>query len=154
MINDTSEFEAPSAGRAIVQILASFPIACFTCALGTDIAYSQTAEMIWADASAWLLAAGLAMSVIAALAGLIHLIASRHVPRARSPWPVVAGSVAVLVLAVFDNLVHSRDAWTSVVPTGMILSLLLVAVMLVTAWFGLARRVRPEYAMQHAGMHR
>jgi len=52
----------------------------------------------------------------------------------------------VLVLAFFNNLVHSRDAWTSVVPTGLILSALTVAVMIVTAALGLvlARRERVE----------
>ena len=141
-------------GRTLLQILASFPIACFTCALATDVAYWQTADMMWADASAWLLAAGLAMTIIAAIAGIVDLVATRHVRRARSPWPVVIGSLVIFVLAVFNNLVHSRDAWTSVVPTGMILSLLLVVSMFVTAWFGFTRRVRYEPDMQHAGMHR
>ncbi len=46
------------------------------------------------------------------------------------------GNLIVLVLALFDEFVHSRDAWTSVVPTGLILSALIVIVMLVTTWLG------------------
>ena len=42
----------------------------------------------------------------------------------------------VLVLAFFNNLIHTRDAWTSVVPTGLILSIVTVLVLPVTAWFG------------------
>ena len=39
----------------------------------------------------------------------------------------------MLVLALINNFVHSRDAWTSVVPTGLILSALTVLAMIVTA---------------------
>ena len=45
--------------RPIHPMLVPFPIACFTGALITDIAYWKTAEMMWADFSAWLLLAGL-----------------------------------------------------------------------------------------------
>jgi uncharacterized membrane protein len=32
--------------------------------------------------------------------------------------------------------VHSRDAWTSVVPTGLILSAATVVILMITAWLG------------------
>jgi len=46
------------------------------------------------------------------------------------------GNVVVLVLALFNSFVHSRDAWTSVVPSGLILSALTVIVLLFTGWMG------------------
>ena len=45
----------------IHPMLVPFPIAGFVGTLVTDIAYWRTAEMIWADFSAWLLFAGLIM---------------------------------------------------------------------------------------------
>jgi uncharacterized membrane protein len=33
-------------------------------------------------------------------------------------------------------MVHGRDAYTSVVPTGLILSALTVAILIVTGWLG------------------
>ena len=39
-------------------MLVPFPIACFVGTLLTDIAYWRTAEMMWADFSAWLLTVG------------------------------------------------------------------------------------------------
>ena len=53
----------------IHPMLVPFPFACFTGALITDVAYWKTAEMMWADFSAWLLFAELVMGVLAALAG-------------------------------------------------------------------------------------
>ena len=117
-------------------MLVPFPIVCFLGALLTDIAYWRTADIMWANFSAWLLAAGLAAGVLAAIAGLVDFAASRRVRAQRPAWPHMLGNLAVLVLALFDNLVHSRDAWTSVVPTGLILSAVIVALMLVTGWLG------------------
>ncbi|WP_207191792.1 DUF2231 domain-containing protein [Paracraurococcus ruber] len=117
-------------------MLVPFPIACLTGALLTDIAYWRSADMMWANASAWLLAAGAAMGGLAALAGLWDFLGSRRIRAQRPAWPHFLGNVVVLALALLNNLVHSRDAWTSVVPTGLILSALTVAVMLVTGWLG------------------
>jgi uncharacterized membrane protein len=59
--------------------------------------------------------------------------------RAQPPaWPHLAGNVVVLILATLNMLVHSRDAWTSVVPVGLILSALTVAILLYTGWMGWA----------------
>lgn len=154
MNSDTPASPARTTGRAFLHVLASFPIACFCCALATDIAYVRTANVMWADFSAWLLAVGIGMGVLAAIVGLVVLIANRRVPRRRPVWPVVVGSLLVLVLALFDNLVHSRDGWTSVVPLGLALSAVTVVVMLITAWLGSATEYRQGATMQYAGARR
>jgi uncharacterized membrane protein len=41
-----------------------------------------------------------------------------------------------VALAVLNALVHTRDAYTSVVPVGLILSLAVVLILLVTGWNG------------------
>ncbi len=55
-------------------MLVPFPIVCFIGALVTDIAYWRTAEIMWADISAWLLLAGLIMGRLAGIAGLIDFL--------------------------------------------------------------------------------
>jgi uncharacterized membrane protein len=134
-------------GHPILRILVSFPIACFCGALVTDLAYVWTADMIWADFSAWLLAVGMVFGVLAAIAGIVDFVANWRVRMQTRIWPVLFGSVVVLVLGLFDNLVHSRDAWTSVMPTGLLLSAATVVVLLVTAWVGSATIYRqPGYS--------
>jgi uncharacterized membrane protein len=128
------------AGSPILRILVSFPIACFFGTLVTDIAYAVTADMMWADFSAWLLAAGMVMGVLAVIAGVIDLLANRRTRPQRQTWTLVIGSLLVLALALLNNLVHSRDAWTSVVPMGLAISALTVLVMMITAWLGTADR--------------
>ncbi len=122
----------------IHPMLVPFPIACFVGTLLTDLAYWKTAEMMWADFSAWLLAVGLVFGVLAAILGLIDFFGSRLIRRLPAAWVHMVGNAAVLVLAFFNALVHSRDAWTSVVPAGLILSALTVLVLIVTGWMGWA----------------
>jgi uncharacterized membrane protein len=41
-----------------------------------------------------------------------------------------------LVLSIFNVLIHSRDAYTSVVPAGLLLSALVVLILSITGWNG------------------
>jgi uncharacterized membrane protein len=126
------------AGHPIHPMLVSFPIACFVGTLLTDMAYWKTAEIMWADFSAWLLFAGLVLGGLAAIAGLIDFIGNRRIRNLTAAWLHFIGNIIVLALAFCNALVHSRDAWTSVVPDGLILSALTVLVLLFTGWMGWA----------------
>jgi uncharacterized membrane protein len=128
--------EAQIAKHPIHPTLVPVPIVCFIGALATDTAYAVTAEMMWADFSCWLLAIGLIGGVLAAIAGLIDFLGDRMMRQQAPAWPHLVGNFAVLVLAFINNLIHTRDAWTSVMPAGLVLSIVTVLVMLVTAWFG------------------
>jgi uncharacterized membrane protein len=128
--------KASIAGHPIHPMLVPFPIVCFAGALLTDITYWRTADIMWSNFSAWLLTIGLLMGGLAALAGLIDFLSSRSV-RAQAPaWPHMLGNILVLGLSLLNAFIHSRDAWTSVVPTGLILSAVVVLIMLVTGWLG------------------
>jgi len=124
------------ATHPIHPMLVPIPIVCFIGALITDITYAVSAEMMWANFSAWLLLAGLIFGVLAAIAGLIDVLGNRLVRTQWPVWPHLIGNLAVLVLAFFNVLIHTRDAWTSVVPTGLILSIVTVLILPVTGWLG------------------
>jgi uncharacterized membrane protein len=123
-------------GRPLHAMLVPVPIVCFVATLVTDIVYWQTAAMLWADISAWLLVIGLLVSLFAATAGLIDFFGDRRIRELRAAWIHGLGNIAALVLSIFNALIHTRDAYTSVVPSGLILSALVVAILLVTGWNG------------------
>ena len=127
---------ASIAGHPIHPMLVPFPIACFVGAFVTDLAYWATAEMQWANFSIWLLTAGLIMSVLAGLAGAIDFFGNREIRRTPAGWPHVLANVVVLVLSIVNAFVHSRDAYTSVVPEGLILSGVVVVLLVFSAWMG------------------
>jgi uncharacterized membrane protein len=123
-------------GHPLHVMLVPVPVVCFVATLVTDIVYWRTAAMQWANISAWLLVVGLVVSIFAATAGLIDFLSERRIRELRAAWIHGVGNIAALVLSIFNLLVHSRDAYTSVVPSGLILSALVVVILLVTGWNG------------------
>lgn len=120
----------------IHPMLVPIPIACFVGTLLTDIAYWRTSEMMWSNFSAWLVSVGVVLGFLAAIAGLVDFISNPAI-RAQSPaWPHAIGNGVALVLATLNMLVHTHDAWTSVVPWGLALSSAVVVILLFTAWMG------------------
>lgn len=136
MSTENPQSLARIAGHPVHAMLVPVPIVCFVGALLTDVTYWKTAEIMWADFSAWLVTVGVIVGYMAAIAGLVDFLGNPLI-RAQAPaWPHVIGNIVVLALATINMLVHSRDAWTSVVPTGLILSALVVLVLLFTGWMG------------------
>jgi uncharacterized membrane protein len=117
-------------------MLVPIPIVCFVATFITDLVYWQSTAIIWADMSAWLLTVGLIIAVFAVAAGLIDFLGDRRIRQLRAAWVHVLGNITALVLSIFNALIHTRDAYTSVVPTGLILSALVALILLVTGWNG------------------
>ncbi len=117
-------------------MLVPFPIACFVGTLITDIAYWRTANMQWSNMSSWMLTAGLIVALFAVIAGLVDFLGDRRIRDLRAVWIHAGGNALALILAIFNAFIHTRDAYTSVVPTGLILSALVVLILLVTGWQG------------------
>lgn len=129
---------AQIARHPIHPMLVPIPIVCFIGALVTDIVYTVSAEMMWANFSAWLLVVGFIIGVLAAIAGLVDFLSNPPIRALPPAWPHLIGNLIVLILAFFNVLIHTRDAWTSVVPTGLILSIITVLILPVTGWLGWA----------------
>ncbi len=127
---------ASIAGHPLHPMLVSIPIACFVGTPLTDIAYAETANMQWANMSAWLLAIGLIVALFAVIAGVIDFVGDHRIRNLRAVWIHGIGNAIALVLAILNSFVHSRDAYTSVVPAGLTLSILTVLILLVTGWQG------------------
>ena len=126
------------ARHPIHPMLVPFPIVCFVGTLLTDIAYWRTTEMMWSNFSAWLVSAGVVTGVLAAIAGLVDFIGDRSIRRTPPAWPHVIGNVIAMVVAVINMFVHTHDGYTSVMPWGLTLSAVTVAILLFTGWMGWA----------------
>ena len=136
MQNAKSRLIAGVAAHPIHPMLVPFPIACFFGAFVTDLVYWHTAAVQWETFSVWLLSAGMVIAGFAVLAGLIDVIGNKHIRALRPAWFHVLANVVVLILALINAFVHSRDGYTAVVPTGLILSTLVVLILMFNAWTG------------------
>ena len=119
-------------GQPILPMLVPFPIACFTGAFVTDLVYWQTAAVTWERFSIWLITAGLTVAGFAAIVGVIDFVVGKQIRTLA--WPHLVGYPLALLLSLINAFVHSRDAYTAVVPTGLMLSGVVVVVLLFTGW--------------------
>jgi len=133
---DNPRSTATIAGHPIHPMLVPIPIACFVGTFFTDLVYVNTYDMQWANMSAWLLAIGLIVAFFAVIAGLIDFFGERRIRNLHAAWIHGLGNALVLILSVINMFIHSRDAYTSVYPTGIILSGIVVIILLVTGWNG------------------
>jgi uncharacterized membrane protein len=97
-------------GAAGVLLIAAF---------GTDYIYYTTALWQWANFSAWLITAGLIVALVAVILLLIDFATGRAGRLNTGSFILVA---AAALLSLVNAFVHSRDAWSSVVPQGILLS--------------------------------
>ena len=136
MPSDNPRSTARIGGHPIHVMLVPIPIVCFVGTFITDLVYWKTAAIMWADMSAWLLTVGLIVSIFVVIAGLTDFFGDRRIRALRPAWIHGLGNALALILSIVNAFVHSRDAYTSVVPQGLILSGLVVLILLVTGWNG------------------
>jgi uncharacterized membrane protein len=102
-------------------------------ALFTDWMYANNALMQWANFSAWLITGGLVLALVAVIALVIDLVIGHAGPIRRFDFVLVAVAALLSLVNVF---VHTRDGWTSVVPDGITLSLIVTVLLLITGLRG------------------
>lgn len=95
-----------------------------------DLMYYRSSVWQWANFAAWLIAAGLVLALVAAIVLVIDLVTQRAGAISWVRFLVVA---AAALLSLLNMFVHSRDAWTSVVPQGLVLSLIVTVLLLAAA---------------------
>lgn len=110
----------------------------------TDVLYWKTLLFQYDNFSGWLLAGGLALAFLAAVAFVVDLALGRV---RRVAWLRLAGLTTAALLGLLNSFVHSRDAYTAVVPQGIALSaivtLILAAVGITGGWSLASRRATP-----------
>ena len=110
----------------------------------SDYLYWDTLLFQYHNFSGWLLAGGLVLSLLAAVAFVIDLVRGRI---GRIAWLRFAGLAAAALLGTLNAFVHSRDAYASVVPEGITLSAIVTVILLVVGigggWSLASHRIAP-----------
>jgi uncharacterized membrane protein len=110
-------------------------------AFASDLLYWDTLLFQYNNFSGWLLTGGLVLSLLAAIAFVIDLVLGRV---GRVSWLRFFGLAAAALLGLLNAFVHSRDAYTAVVPQGITLSAIVTAILLAVGlgggWSLAARR--------------
>lgn len=109
----------------LYALLEPLPLGFFSAAWLFDIIYMRGFEIMWTDAASWLIAFGLVIAILPRLISLVYLFRGSSAPEKTHFWL----SLLAIILAVLNAFIHSRDGY-AVVPLGVILSTLVVALLL------------------------
>lgn len=120
-------------------ILLAFPIALFSAAAITDIAYLRSADIQWTNFSAWLITGALVFGGLVLAWALVDVLLGWS----RAGWGralvyalLLAGAWIVGLINAFK---HSQDAWSSVGTAGLVLSILSAVLALAAGWLAYSR---------------
>ncbi|WP_149193778.1 DUF2231 domain-containing protein [Luteimonas suaedae] len=108
----------------------------FLGAMLSDIAYASSYQIQWSNFASWLIAGGLVFGACALLWAVVDLFRADRLER--HPLAYALLLLATWVLGFINALVHARDAWASM-PTGLILSVIVVLLAGAATWIGFAR---------------
>ena len=113
-------------------MLVPFPIAGFVGALVCDLIGAS--DPFWFRASEYLVAAGVAMALLAALMGLTDFLGDPRIRALAIAWAHFLGNLAVVLIEAF-NWYRRYDSGMAD-ATGTTLSVIAVLLMAVTGWLG------------------
>ena len=127
---------ASIAGHPIHPMLIPFPIAFFVATFACDVAFAITARPGWFEPTLWLLGAGVIMALLAAVMGLIDVIGDAQIRALSTVCWHAAGNVLAVVIEIMNWFLRYGQGTKVVLPTGIILSLIVVLILLFTGWKG------------------
>ncbi len=127
---------ASIAGHPIHPMLIPFPIAFFVGTFACDLAYWQTGNVAWADATLWLLGAGLVMAALAAVMGLIDVLGDQRIRQLSTAWWHAGANVLVVLIELYNLFVRYQEGPAAIIPTGLVLSLIAVLLLFFSGWKG------------------
>lgn len=130
--------------RTTQTILLGFPAALFTAGLASDIAYLRTEVIQWTNFSQWLIAGAEVFTGLLLAWSLIALVFQWRTA-ARTAGLLLSVLLAVtFLLGLINSLQHSRDGWSSVGTTGLLLSIGSTLFAFAAAWVGTASATRED----------
>lgn len=136
-MEDNPKSTAQIAGHPLHPMIIPFPVAFFVSVLATDLIYLNTGQTGFAVASMWLLGAGLAMALLAAVLGFTDFFGDRRVRRLRDAWLHMVGNLAAVALQAVNFYLRSGgQAEEAIAPAGVILSAVVVVLLAFNGWKG------------------
>ena len=123
-------------GHPIHPMLIPFPIAFFVATLVCDLVLWGGGNDEWFHATLWLLGIGLIIAAVAALAGLTDVIGEAKIRGLSAAWWHAGGNVIVVLLELWNWIDRYAEGRAAVLPTGLVLSVIVVLLLLFTGWMG------------------
>lgn len=133
-MTDTTYSPYRSLPGPLHAILLAGTVPLFLGGLLSDIAYYKTYLIQWSNFASWLIAGGMVFCGLALLFALVNLL--RAQPKSGRPTLYFLLLLVTWGLGWVNAFEHAKDAW-AVMPSGLVLSVIVTLLSLVSAWTGL-----------------
>jgi uncharacterized membrane protein len=120
----------------IHPMLVVYPIALLSLVPGADLLYWITGDEFWARGGFWMIAGGFGLGVLAAVVGAVDFFTIRRARSHVAGWSHLVSAIVLLALAAANLQQRWHDHEAAVLPWGLLLSLAMAAVVVVTGWLG------------------
>lgn len=135
-LRDASPSRVAIAGHPVHPMIVPFPVAFLTLLPISDLIYWAGDDPFWARVSYVLALAGLISAGVAAIFGLLEFVLVQHARETRAGWIHLGANLAVAGLTLANVLVRAADHDAMIVPTGALISLVTLALLVVSGWYG------------------
>lgn len=133
---DETESRISVLGHPIHAMSVAFPVALTFCVFGADAFYWWTGDAFWARAAMWAAGTGFLFGMFAGFSGTAELLLVSGI-RARAPaWThfIIAVTLLALLGANWGHRLYGYE--DAVLPYGILLSAVCVAMVAFTGWHG------------------
>lgn len=124
----------PGTLHPLHTLLLAGAVPLFLGALLSDLAYSSSYQIQWANFASWLIAGALLLTGLALLCAIARWLRTRSHYRNAFIYPLLL--LVTWVLGFINALIHAKDAY-AIMPTSLTLSIIVAVLICVTAWIGL-----------------
>jgi uncharacterized membrane protein len=145
---------AQIAGHPLHPMLIPFPVAFLVATLVCDLIFWRTGNPGWSTAALYLLGAALVMAALAAVAGLIDFFGDDRIRDLSAAWHHMLGNVVAVLLSLINWYRRYESGDAAVLPTGVLISLIVVLILLYTGWRGWEMVYRHRVAVADEGESR
>ena len=138
------------AGHPIHPMLIPFPIAFLVATFVCDLVFWRTGNTGWSTAALYLLGAAILMAALAAVAGLMDFLGDERIRGLSAAWHHMIGNVVVVLLSLWNWWRRYQGGDEAVLPTGLLISFVVVAILLYTGWRGWEMVYRHRVGVEEA----
>ncbi|HEX2656589.1 MAG TPA: DUF2231 domain-containing protein [Xanthobacteraceae bacterium] len=127
---------AQVAEHPLHPMLVPLVIGFFVGALLLDLVFWNTSDAAYATGALWLLGFGLIAAALAAIAGATDFFGDQQIRAITDAWHHAIGNVIVVLIELFNFYWRYRYGPSGVLPLGLLLSVVAVAILIFTGWKG------------------
>ncbi|MGM8229083.1 DUF2231 domain-containing protein [Cellvibrio sp. ARAG 10.3] len=117
-------------------VLLAGTIPLFLGSVLSDLAYTSSYHIQWSNFASWFITGGLVFGGFALLGAIIHLARTKSRNRYSLLYTLLL--LATWILGFFNAFIHAKDAWATM-PTGLILSIIVMLLACASTWIGFAK---------------